>query len=120
MARKTPDPLAPKLGFHPYEARFELPGPVLAEGWLTFDSPEGKAAHPGAAALLQIPGVTIVSLHRNQVTLLRDPETSWEPILAAVPAVLRAHFVGKGPWVDPATDADAATGPAEAAPADAA
>ena len=77
MARKTPDLLTPEQDFHPFRATFRLPELVLSEGWLVFDSAEGAAPHAGVRALLELSGVSSVTLYRNKVTLLRGPEREW-------------------------------------------
>lgn len=118
MPKKQAEPLTLEPDYHPFRATFRLPDLVLNGGWVTFDSPEGKAPHPGAAALLQIPGVNSVTLHRNQVTLLRDLDGDWDSILPAAREVLTREFLGRDAFELPEEggEADSEAAPAEAGP----
>ncbi len=97
--RTSQDPLDAVFDFHPYRATFRLGAPVIRDGWRAFDQPGGEGVpHPGVAALLGIPGVQIVTLHRDRVILLRDPDSAWERILPEARGILEAHFLGRPAW----------------------
>ena len=106
MAKKKQDPLAPQLGFHPQRAIFVLPNRVISEGERVFDNPGADVGHSGLNALLKVPGVAIVALRRNRVTVLRDPEAEWDAVLPAVQDVLRTFFWEQPPYEPPASDED--------------
>lgn len=99
MAKQKLDPLAPQFDYHPCRARYTLPHAVITKGYKTFDNPEAQAPHPGVAALLAIPGISIVSLHRNQVSVLRDYERPWDELLGTMDAVIRTQFLNQEPLV---------------------
>ncbi|MFQ5747855.1 MAG: NifU N-terminal domain-containing protein [Planctomycetota bacterium] len=88
----------PRLDFHPYRATFVLSRPVLAnDEWRTFENGSALEFPARVQALLSVPGVASVSLHRNRVVLVRDPEASWETLLPAVQDALQGEFAGREP-----------------------
>ncbi|TAH38465.1 MAG: hypothetical protein EYC70_03535 [Planctomycetota bacterium] len=97
MTELTAVPLTPLRDYHPLRATFLLPQPVIRTGWKVYESAAAASGHRGVAALFRIPGVQIVTLHRNSVKLLRDPEVSWEDIVPAAQEVLRQEFLGHEP-----------------------
>jgi hypothetical protein len=58
----------------------------------TYTSLEQAAASPLARRLLQVPGVRMVFLLNDFVTVTRQPETDWEAIVPEVERALREHF----------------------------
>lgn len=99
MAKLTTDPVEQVENdrFHPLRVTFQLPQPVIRKGWRVYDSPASAAGHPRVAALFQVRGIQVVTLHRNEVKILRDPEIGWEEILPAAKDVLRREFLGQEP-----------------------
>ncbi|MBC8328039.1 MAG: hypothetical protein ISR76_01185 [Planctomycetes bacterium] len=95
MARTSELPLQPALGFHPYRAVFSLPFTIFPDGCWTEDRPGAESGHPGVDALMRLPGVAIVSLQADRLTLIRDPGTAWESILGPAQELLRTHFLSK-------------------------
>jgi len=66
---------------------------VLWEGRAqTFSDPTQAFASPLARELLGVPGVKSVFFLRDFVTVSRDPNAPWEPIVAGVEEILRAHL----------------------------
>lgn len=100
MANKQQDPLEPQLGYHPFRAVYQLPHPVIDQGCRTFDNPESKVPHPGVASLLAVPGVNIVSLQHNRVSVLRDSECPWDSLLPTCSSVVRTQFLNQDPLIN--------------------
>jgi len=70
-------------------------GRVLWEGRAqTFSDPVQAFASPLARDLLAVPGVKSVFFLRDFVTVSRDPNAGWEPIVARVEEILRGHLAG--------------------------
>jgi hypothetical protein len=86
--------LEPEIGFHPYRAVYRLPFVVYTGGTWTEDRPGAETGHAGLDALMALPGVTVVSLNEDLVSLVRDPATPWDALLEPVRAILEAEFVG--------------------------
>ncbi len=61
----------------------------------TYTSVEQAQDDPLAARLLAIPGVRMVFLLRDFITVTRDPEADWSTIVPEVERCLREHF-GEG------------------------
>ncbi len=102
MARTPVDPVPPEIGFHPYRAVYRLPYAIYPGGCWTQDRPGSASGHPGVDALMALPGVAIVSLREDRVTLVRDPGTAWDSILEAVQPILRDHFLAQEATFEPA------------------
>jgi len=95
MAPRSADPLAPEIGFHPYRAVYRLPFAILPGGSWTQDQPGVASGHSGVDALMSLPGVAIVSLRDDRLTVIRDPGTAWDSILGAVRPILEEHFLAR-------------------------
>ncbi|MER3456026.1 MAG: hypothetical protein C4304_03915 [candidate division GAL15 bacterium] len=58
----------------------------------TYTSREQASASPLAQRLLSIPGVRMVFLLNDFVTITREPDADWERIVPEVERVLREHL----------------------------
>lgn len=58
----------------------------------TYTSVEQARDDPLARTLLEIPGVRMVFLLNDFITITRDPSADWEAIVPEVERRLRAHF----------------------------
>jgi len=58
----------------------------------TYTSVEQAKDEPLARTLLEIPGVRMVFLLNDFITVTRDPSADWEAIVPEVERRLRAHF----------------------------
>ncbi|MCS7234906.1 MAG: NifU N-terminal domain-containing protein [Armatimonadota bacterium] len=58
----------------------------------TYTSLEQAAASPLALRLLRIPGVRMVFLLNDFVTVTRQPDAPWDAIVPEVERALREHF----------------------------
>ncbi len=72
--------------------KFILDRRVGEERGQTYTAAEQAQDHPLAAQLLAIPGVRMVFLLRDFVTITRDPEADWNAIVPEVERCLRAYF----------------------------
>lgn len=111
MARPS-DPLEPHFDHHPFRVRFLLPHKVLDHGWLTWEGPGAETPFDTVNELFALPGVHVVSLHRNEIAILRDPEVPWEELLPEITRVLRSRFLNQPALVHP--EGEAAAGGAAA------
>jgi hypothetical protein len=62
----------------------------------TYTSLEQAAASPLAQRLLSIPGVRMVFLLNDFVTVTRHPDADWDAIVPEVERALREHFQAGG------------------------
>jgi hypothetical protein len=60
----------------------------------TYTSLEQAASSPLAQRLLRIPGVRMVFLLNDFITVTRQPEADWDAIVPQVESALREHFEG--------------------------
>ncbi|MBI4280506.1 MAG: NifU N-terminal domain-containing protein [Armatimonadetes bacterium] len=58
----------------------------------TYQSAEQAAAHPLAARLFTIPGVKMVFLLNDFITVTRDPAADWGTIAPRAEESIRGHF----------------------------
>jgi hypothetical protein len=61
----------------------------------TYTSVEQAKDDPLARSLLEIPGVRMVFLLNDFITVTRDPSADWDAIVPEVEQRLRAHFGGE-------------------------
>lgn len=78
----TPNPNAAK-------AVLARPLPASGEGLRSYGAAADAAGDPLGAALMAVPGVRNVLIHREWITVGREPGAPWEPIREGVRRVLR-------------------------------
>lgn len=78
----TPNPNAAK-------AVLARPLPASGDGLRSYGAAEDAAGDPLGAALMGVPGVRNVLIHREWITVGREPGAAWEPIREGVRRVLR-------------------------------
>ena len=85
MATASPTPSP-----NPTALKFELD--VRLPDTISFGSAAEAAADPFAAAIFAAPGVASIFGVNDFVTVNRQPDADWEPIIAAVQAAAAEHL----------------------------
>lgn len=76
---------------NPHSMKFTLNRTVAQKGEF-YSTPAQGERSPLAKKLFGLPGVAAVFLLNNFVTITRQPEAEWEPLIAAVKETLQAHY----------------------------
>ncbi len=76
---------------NPHAHKYTLDRPVGAT-MLNFGSDKEAAAHPLAAALFQLHGVSNVFLTANFITVNKRPDVAWESLEPEIVAIISAYY----------------------------
>ena len=85
MATASPAPTP-----NPNAMRFQLN--TTLPGTINFKTAADAADHPFARAVFEVDGVASVFGVNDFVTITREPEASWDPIVEAVQAAAAEHL----------------------------
>lgn len=77
---------------NPNSVKFTLDQTVSAGGSQTFQSAQEAEASPLARAIFAVPGVTMVFLLNNFITVSKDPSSSWSDIVPQVEEAIREYY----------------------------
>jgi len=79
---------------NPNSVKVTLDRTVSEGGSKTYQSAEDAQESPLASAIFAVPGVTMVFLLNNFITVGKDPSASWHDILPQVEEAIRRHYAG--------------------------
>lgn len=78
---------------NPNALKFTVGEPVVSEGSKTFADADAAAADPVAQAIFEDGGVTNVFMINDFVTVNREPEAEWQPIIDRTIAAIEAAYL---------------------------
>lgn len=110
MAQPAAAPLSPEFRFHPDRVGFRLPWRLLPDASWTEDRAGVASGHAGLDALLALPGLAIVTLREDRLSVLREPGAAWSDLLPAIQGVLETYFVVPGAVFVPPANARSVAG----------
>lgn len=79
---------------NPNSVKFTLNRTVSEGSSKTYQSAEEAQESPLASAIFAVPGVTMVFLLNNFITVGKDPSASWQDVVPQVEEAIRKHYAG--------------------------
>ncbi|HEX6989257.1 MAG TPA: NifU N-terminal domain-containing protein [Bacillota bacterium] len=79
---------------NPNSVKFTLDRTVSEGTSQTYQNAQEAEESPLATAIFAVPGVTMVFLLNNFVTVGKDPSAAWHDIVPQVEEAIRRHFAG--------------------------
>lgn len=77
---------------NPNSAKFTLDRMVSEGKSQTFNSPEEAADSPLAGAIMAVPGVTMVFVLNNFITVGKEPSANWQDLVPQVEEAIRKFY----------------------------